>query len=266
LASENCESSFRRILDVTDEPSASGSDAAPFVCNEKSKKAHGLKRKRADGVLDALDSKDSDSDEQPARYKRVQVYCRPPAELERAGQIEREPPRVISTTETVSDPLILDTDGLQYLRHEAQGVTAATERPSLVLDVPREEQHMPHELSNRFDNFYDSDELLPRSPLLEPIRPNFFPSPTPPPPVLSDCSSSYASSASDAEAAPLSNFQESFYGIYLSEKSKRKRRRRHRPSQGDIFLISYLHPHRPDIAQQAGSIVLNSASQSEAEN
>src|ERR1700722_3598977 len=48
-------------------------------------------------------------------------------------------------------------------------------------------------------------------------------------------------------------------------KRKMNRKGKHVPSQGDTVLISYLEPNRPDIAQKAGEIVLNSASQSEDE-
>jgi hypothetical protein len=249
VASENCESSFRRIVDFTDEPSASGSDAAPFVGEKPSKKAHSLKRKRADGALDTLDPRDFDSDEQPERYKRVQVYCRPPAGLDPVGALEREAPCIINPTATVSDPMVLDTDESQSVSRESNDAAAATEPTSLVLDVPRHEQQTLNEVSYAPGRYYDSDDVLSHSPLLEPIRPNYNPAPTPPPFVSGYHSSSDTCSSPGVVTPPSTDLHPPFSGRPLSKSSKRKKRRRHGPSQGDIVLICYLEPNRPDFAQ-----------------
>jgi hypothetical protein len=110
--------------------------------------------------------------------------------------------------------------------------------------------------------FYDPDDVLPRSPQLEPIKPNYKPSATPPPFVPSSSSHSPESEESEID---LARDTEIGNQARRSRKRKKGRKRRHGPSQGDTVLISYLDPNRPDIAQQAGQTVLNSASQSEDE-
>ena len=110
---------------------------------------------------------------------------------------------------------------------------------------------------------YDSDDdpLIPRSPGLQETKPRYTPEPTPPPFVPSSSNSPESGEsdidlASDAEIGKPRRLR----------KGKKARKRRHGPSQGDAVLISYLDPNRPDIAAQAGQTVLNSASQSEAED
>jgi hypothetical protein len=111
--------------------------------------------------------------------------------------------------------------------------------------------------------FYDPYDFLPRSPGLEPIKPNLKPAPTPPPFVLSSSSPSPESEESEIELARDGDIQSK--PRRSRKRKKGRRRRRHEPTQGDTVLISYLEPNRPDIAQQAGKVVLNSASQSEDE-
>jgi hypothetical protein len=110
--------------------------------------------------------------------------------------------------------------------------------------------------------FYNLDDVLPRSPQLEPIKPNYKPSATPPPFLPSSSSHSPESEESELD---LARDAESGNQARRFRKRKKGRKRKHVPSQGDTVLISYLDPNRPDIAQQAGQTALNSASQSEDE-
>jgi hypothetical protein len=100
--------------------------------------------------------------------------------------------------------------------------------------------------------FYYLDHILLHSPLLEPIKPNLKPSPTPPPVLVSFSSSSSSEfGESDIDLARDS-------AAKRLRKRKKGRKRKHVPSQGDTILISHLDPNRPDIAQQADVVVLNS--------
>ena len=107
---------------------------------------------------------------------------------------------------------------------------------------------------------YGPDDFLPRSPLLEPIKPNYKPASTPPPFVPSS-SPSPESGDSDIDLARNSEVERKAKRL----RKRKKGRRRHVPSQGDTVLLSYLEPNRPDIAQKASEAALNSASQSEDE-
>jgi hypothetical protein len=113
------------------------------------------------------------------------------------------------------------------------------------------------------DAFYDPDDVLPHSPLLEPIRPNYKPATTPPP-FVPTSSSSHSPESGDSEIDRARGPNIENKGR-RSRKGKRGKKRRHGPSQGDTVLISYLEPNRPDIAQEAGQTVLHSDSQPEDE-
>lgn len=111
--------------------------------------------------------------------------------------------------------------------------------------------------------FFDPDDVLPHSPPLEPVKPNYEPTQTPPPFITTSSSSpSLESEESDTE---LARDAEAANQAKPLRKRKRGRKRKHGPSQGDTVLIFHLDPNRPDIAQQAGQTVLNSASHSEDE-
>ena len=113
--------------------------------------------------------------------------------------------------------------------------------------------------------FYDPDDVLPRSPGLQPTKVNYRPVDSPPP-FTAQPSSSVSSSPEPSDSGRLSESKESGAATKLLAKRKTRRRKgRTRPSQGDAVLISYLDPNRPDIAQQVGQHALNSASQSEYE-
>ena len=83
--------------------------------------------------------------------------------------------------------------------------------------------------------YYDSDDALPPSPGLQPVKPKATPSPSRPP-------------VTTQRAAVL---------------SRRRRRRQHntRPSQGDTVLMNYVSPDHPDIAWIAAQSLLNSTSE-----
>ncbi|KAJ4374135.1 hypothetical protein N0V83_002876 [Neocucurbitaria cava] len=95
--------------------------------------------------------------------------------------------------------------------------------------------------------YYDDDDVLPRSPGLKPIvvDPTPIPSPPPtvtvflPPPRIQNVSSS------------------------SSRRHRKSNRRKTRPTQGDQVLIRAMAPNLPDLAQQVSEQALNSDSGSE---
>ena len=87
--------------------------------------------------------------------------------------------------------------------------------------------------------YYDSDDVLPRSPSFQPIKPRATPSPSPPPFI-----------PQQAAAVP--------------PRRRRRMGRTTQPSQGDTVLMNFVGPNHPDIALIAGQSPLNSASESEA--
>ena len=118
------------------------------------------------------------------------------------------------------------------------------------------------------DEVYSSDEGLINSPLLQPVQVKYTPEPSPPPFVLENSSSPSTSPSPESEESDvgLASTIESETAIKRLRRPKKRRRQRHKPSQGDTVLISYLAPNRPDIAQQASQTVLDSRSQSEVED
>lgn len=104
--------------------------------------------------------------------------------------------------------------------------------------------------------------MRPLSPGLVPTQINYKPQETLPPYVSS------SSSSARSVSSEIDDTGENRHGpdvlIQLSVK-KRPKKRRTRPSQDDVVLISYLNPNRPDIAREYGQWALSSASQSEAE-
>ncbi|KAF2184287.1 hypothetical protein K469DRAFT_781596 [Zopfia rhizophila CBS 207.26] len=84
---------------------------------------------------------------------------------------------------------------------------------------------------------YNSDDAVPHSPGLQPVKAKATPSPSPPPSI-----------SQNAECL---------------KPRKRGRGRRTRPSQGDEVLMNFIDPNRPDIAKAAGQSPLNSASEYE---
>lgn len=98
---------------------------------------------------------------------------------------------------------------------------------------------------------YDSDDALPKSPGLAPVRPRATPSPSPPPRITRQV---ILSSTAQNVSSPS------------SRRHKKSNRRKTRPSQGDAVLIRNMDPNRPDIAREAGERALNSESGSEAED
>ena len=98
-------------------------------------------------------------------------------------------------------------------------------------------------------DYYDDDDVLSRSPGLQPIHVKAKPSPSPPPfipQIRAPASSEDVSTSS-------------------SKRRKRANRPKARASQGDAVLINFLgSSNHPDIARTAGERPLNSASQSEA--
>lgn len=99
---------------------------------------------------------------------------------------------------------------------------------------------------------YDSDDVFPRSPGLEPVRPKATPSPSPPP----FAAHSVTISTSPDVSPPYSS----------SRRRKKPNRRKTQPSQGDTVLIGFMDPNRPDIARLVGEKALNSESGSDADD
>jgi len=83
--------------------------------------------------------------------------------------------------------------------------------------------------------YYDSDDALPPSPGLQPVKPKATPSPSRPP-------------VTTQQAAVLS-------------RQRRRREYNTRPSQGDTVLMNYVSPDHPDITSIAAQSPLNSASE-----
>lgn len=109
---------------------------------------------------------------------------------------------------------------------------------------------------------YDSYDLYNRSDRLEPVKINYKPSPTPPPFVPDSTSSSSPSPESRGSDSDLARD----FSNQPRRIKKKRRKQRHKPSQGDTVLLTFLDPNRPDIAQDASHNALNSASQSEVED
>lgn len=94
---------------------------------------------------------------------------------------------------------------------------------------------------------YDSDDALPNSPGLAPVRPRFTPSRSPSP-VFTHRVHYY----------PPPNVSHS-----SSRRRKKSNWRKTIPSQGDSVLIRNMDPNQPEVARQAGERALNSVSGSE---
>ena len=110
--------------------------------------------------------------------------------------------------------------------------------------------------------YYDLDDVGNRSPLPEVVTVDYGPHLSPPPSVPASSSSPTPESESGVDQASEAGIEKK---KKLFKKSKPKRKK-HKASIGDTVLLTYLDPNRPDIAQEAGQKVLNSASQSEAED
>ena len=90
---------------------------------------------------------------------------------------------------------------------------------------------------------YGSDDSPNRSPVLQPI---IYRRTSPP---------HTSSSAPPPRQSPPSNPEITLKGL------NRRRKRKPKPSQGDVVLLGYLDPNRPDIAQAAGQRALYSGSE-----
>lgn len=90
------------------------------------------------------------------------------------------------------------------------------------------------------DYFSDDDAFGPRSPGLTAVKVNAKPEEEPPPIVT-----------------------QIFVSPPTSRNRKKSKRRKHRPTQGDLVLIREMEPNRPDIAYAVSQQALNSASESE---
>lgn len=100
----------------------------------------------------------------------------------------------------------------------------------------------PEALATNFmteGGFYDLEDVLPRSPQLEPINPNLKPAPTPPP-VLVSSSSSSSSESEESDIDPAREPARDPAAKRLKKRKKGRKKRKHVPSQGDTVLISYL--------------------------
>lgn len=89
------------------------------------------------------------------------------------------------------------------------------------------------------DYYTEEDALGPRSPGLQPVIVNAKPQEEPPPIVTQ------------------------IFVSPPSRRSKKSKRRKHRPTQGDWVLIREMDPNRPDIAHAVSQEALNSASEPE---
>ncbi|KAL9107632.1 MAG: hypothetical protein Q9227_007535 [Pyrenula ochraceoflavens] len=106
----------------------------------------------------------------------------------------------------------------------------------------------------------DPDDPLNASPQLQAVKPNFGPEESPPPFIHDKSSTSSPSSERDhTEALANGNTPAPSGG----KRSKKRKKTRIRPSQGDAVLIGYLAPNNPDIAQEAGKRPLEYGSGSE---
>lgn len=108
--------------------------------------------------------------------------------------------------------------------------------------------------------YYDLDDVGNRSPLPEKVTVDYGPHLSPPPSV--PASSSSPSPGSESDLASEAGIEKKTKRL----KKPKPKRKKHKASIGDTVLLTYLDPNRPDIAQEAGQKVLNSASQSEAED
>jgi hypothetical protein len=101
--------------------------------------------------------------------------------------------------------------------------------------------------------YYQDDDLLSKSPLLEARIVKATPSPTPPPLVTT-----------------LVRHPPSRQSVSPSQSRNQKKSNRHKirtqPTQGDWVLIREMDPNRPDIAQKASEQALNSDSDSAADD
>lgn len=87
---------------------------------------------------------------------------------------------------------------------------------------------------------YDSDE--PASPGLEPVKPRWDP-PSPSPPPRTTLNNKEGSTSRTDSSQPSSS-----HGASRSGRARLKVQ----PSQGDVVLLNFLAPNRPDIANEAG--------------